>query len=172
MRHKKLATSTAVEPTQAIVREFLDYYPETGELWWKWRARKCFSSDSDWKSWNTKLAGKPAGHISSDGYWYIGLLYKQYRAHRIIWLWMTGVWPDPEVDHDNQDRSDNVGIIFMKLIKHTPLVTVLCNVTTPAATLVFVSMEVDGGCEFSIMKDVDILAHSRLRKRLSLQGKQ
>jgi hypothetical protein len=32
---------------------------------------------------------------------------KTYSAHRIIWLWMTGSWPDPEVDHNNQNPKDN-----------------------------------------------------------------
>jgi len=33
--------------------------------------------------------------------------YKIYRAHRVIWLWMTGDWPPQEVDHINRDALDN-----------------------------------------------------------------
>lgn len=30
-----------------------------------------------------------------------------YKAHRVIWLLMTGEWPDPEVDHIDTDATNN-----------------------------------------------------------------
>lgn len=37
----------------------------------------------------------------------VSVFSKQYRAHRLAWLWMTGKWPDNEVDHANGKRDDN-----------------------------------------------------------------
>jgi hypothetical protein len=95
--------------TQAIVHELLEYEPETGALIWNWRARKWFKTDRSWNTWNTRYAGTPAlasvnpvhGHLCG------AIFNKSYEAHRVIWLYMTARWPDPEVDHDNQNPADN-----------------------------------------------------------------
>ena len=44
--------------TAEIARQLLDYDPETGELTWKPRGSHWFASESAFKSWNTKYAGK------------------------------------------------------------------------------------------------------------------
>ena len=94
--------------TQAIVKELLKYDPASGALTWKHRSRKWFKSDHDWKSWNTRYAGKPALNTPDHcGYLCGCLFHKTYRSHRIIWLWMAGTWPEPECDHLNRRRSDN-----------------------------------------------------------------
>ena len=94
--------------TQRIVRELLDYDPDTGVLTWRWRARKWFGSDRIWHSWNAKHAGKRAfTAIDTYGHAHGSLLGHLYRAHRIIWLWMTGRWPTLEIDHLNHRRDDN-----------------------------------------------------------------
>ena len=46
--------------TQEIVRELLDYDPETGTLTWRERDRKWFKSDKSWKIWNSRYANKEA----------------------------------------------------------------------------------------------------------------
>lgn len=33
--------------------------------------------------------------------------YVTYKAHRIIWLWVTGEWPNGQIDHINRDALDN-----------------------------------------------------------------
>src|SRR5690606_11618117 len=41
-----------------------------------------------------------------DGYREVGIDGRLYKAHRVIWLYIAGEWPD-EIDHINGDRSDN-----------------------------------------------------------------
>jgi HNH endonuclease len=96
-----------IELTQEIVRELLDYDLDTRGLTWKWRERKWFLSTGQYKSWNTQFAGKPAFTGKFGCYATGSIFHKTYYAHRVIWLYMTGLWLDPEIDHDNHIRSDN-----------------------------------------------------------------
>jgi len=93
------------------VRELLYYDPDTGLLTWKWRDRKWFCSDWGWPRWNTRYAGKPA-FVCGRRYKRGGILGRLYKASRIIWLYMTGSWPEGEIDHKNHicsdDRYDNL----------------------------------------------------------------
>ena len=41
-----------------------------------------------------------------EGYIRVMVDYRSYYAHRVIWLIVTGEWPD-RIDHINGDRSDN-----------------------------------------------------------------
>ena len=97
--------------TQEIVRELLDYNPETGDLTWKPRHRKWFCSERVWKSCNTRYAGKIAHGEQTDqrGYKYkaTGLFRKKYKTHRLVWLWMTGRWPSGQVDHKDREGRNN-----------------------------------------------------------------
>lgn len=95
-----------------IARELLDYDPENGTFTWLPRKREWFSSDRSWKSWNGKHPGKRAGYVRTDarwGYQYreVRLMWANYKEHRLAWLWMTGEWPTDEIDHKNQDATDN-----------------------------------------------------------------
>ena len=51
--------------------------------------------------------GEIAGCKKPDGYVSIRLLGFGYMAHRLAWLYMTGAWPQDEIDHINGQRSDN-----------------------------------------------------------------
>jgi hypothetical protein len=59
-------------------------------------------------TWNTRYAGKEAlGHVDADGYKIGAILGRNYLAHRIIWLIISGCCPSGEIDHINGNRSDN-----------------------------------------------------------------
>lgn len=96
--------------TQEIVRELLDYNPDTGVLTWKYRDVKWFASTGSYKSWNTKYANKNAGTVTvgfgGKRYLKLYILSKMNWGHRVIWLHTNGRWPE-QVDHINGDGADN-----------------------------------------------------------------
>lgn len=51
--------------------------------------------------------GKLAGRLNSGGYRQIMVRGRRYVASRLAWLWMTGGWPENQVDHRDGDRDNN-----------------------------------------------------------------
>jgi hypothetical protein len=82
-----------VKLTAARLRERLHYDPKTGVFTRRW-SRKGFK------------AGSVSGGKLSDGHIGVTVDGRQYYAHRLAWLWMTGEWPDPETDHKDGDAPD------------------------------------------------------------------
>lgn len=78
---------------QETLKTLVTYIPETGEFFWKIGVRG---------STKEKLAGG-----KSDGYTIIRIDKKNYKSHRLAWLFVHGVWPSFEIDHINGVRSDN-----------------------------------------------------------------
>ncbi len=80
-----------------MLREALDYDPETGTIVWKKKiARKV-------------VVGKVAGSLCKiTGYRIIRINSMFFRAHRIAWAMMTGRWPKYDIDHEDTNRSNNV----------------------------------------------------------------
>lgn len=79
--------------TAERVREVLAYDPETGVF--TWRIHRASNA----------RAGDVAG-TSDNGYIKIWIDGRQYRAHRLAWLYVHGVWPAHEIDHINRDKTD------------------------------------------------------------------
>lgn len=75
--------------TAEEVRRKFSYDPETGLL--------------------TRLHGPFQGVEDRllDGYVVVTLRSRHYRAHRLIWLYVHGIWPSLDIDHRNGVRSDN-----------------------------------------------------------------
>jgi hypothetical protein len=91
-----------------LANEYWDYNPETGDLIWKVRDRKHFPSDRSWKWWNVRFAETFAGSIKKKTkYRQIKVNGKLYQAHRLVWLLHYGEWPEDQIDHINNDRTDN-----------------------------------------------------------------
>jgi HNH endonuclease len=81
--------------TAERLRELLHYDPATGVFTWR-------VTNS-----NRAPAGHVAGSPNKRGYIAIGIAGKTYYAHRLAWLYMTGSWPEDDVDHRDLDKSNN-----------------------------------------------------------------
>lgn len=83
--------------TQERVRELFNYDPDTGKFTWK-IARA------------GRKPGDPAGGTTKkwNGYTRVQMVIdgRNYKAHRIVWLYIYGEWPDL-IDHINGDATDN-----------------------------------------------------------------
>lgn len=96
--------------TQDILKELLHYDPETGIFTWKERDRKWFESDRQFKTWNIRFSGKIAGckrKLDCMYYIVIGVLGKNYMAHRLACMYMTGSFPQYGADHIDHDGLNN-----------------------------------------------------------------
>lgn len=76
------------------LRSLLTYDPETGVFTYR-------------VSRGPVAAGREAGCIGNHGYRLIIIDGRQYVAHRLAWLWVTGEWPAAEIDHRNLVKDDN-----------------------------------------------------------------
>jgi hypothetical protein len=100
--------------TQKQIKELLHYNPETGIFTWLERTPYMFESsetrsqNSKCNIWNSRFAGKKAGNLSkTDQYIQISLFSKNYRAHFLAYLYMTGKHLKKDIDHVNGIRNDN-----------------------------------------------------------------
>lgn len=76
------------------LKTYLDFNPETGVF-----TRKTSSGG--------RLAGSVAGTITKAGYTQITFQGRLYYAHRLAWLFVTGGWPENEIDHIDGRKSNN-----------------------------------------------------------------
>ena len=75
--------------------EILDYHESSGIFTWKISPAK-----------NVK-AGDIAGSINVRGYNVIRINGKAYYAHRLAWFYVTGNWPENDIDHDDRNKINN-----------------------------------------------------------------
>lgn len=101
-------------PPIDVLRQLLDYNPETGILTWKARDPKWFKADAirtaeqvcHW--WNARFAGKAAFTAKdSRGYRQGSINGVAYLANRVCWTMAHGTPPVGHVDHANRDKGDN-----------------------------------------------------------------
>jgi hypothetical protein len=89
--------------SSAQLRELLEYFPNTGEWWWRVDQR------------NGIKAGDLAGCIKAD---HIGrkksyqlrkimIMGRTYTSSRLAWFYITGEWPAGFIDHRNNDSLDD-----------------------------------------------------------------
>lgn len=81
--------------TQLRLKELLYYNPDTGIFTWIKKRN------------NFVKKGSRAGAIHSYGYIVIRIDKKEYKAHRLAFLYMEGYFPENDVDHINRERADN-----------------------------------------------------------------
>lgn len=91
-------TNPTKELTQARLKELLHYDPETGIFTWK--VARGFGP-------TRRNPGDVAGAVYGNGSHYIVVDRQSHPSHRLAFLWMTGAWPEHDVDHINGDRLDN-----------------------------------------------------------------
>lgn len=73
----------------------LRYDPETGRFVWLQQL-----------SFRIQV-GTDAGSVRADGYIEVGIDGQNYLAHVLAWFYMTGAWPEKQVDHKDTVRSHN-----------------------------------------------------------------
>ena len=81
--------------TQEELKRLLDYNLETGVFTWKVKTSR-----------RVKV-GAVAGGFDKEGYILIQIARRNYRAHRLAFLWVLGALPLALVDHIDMVRSNN-----------------------------------------------------------------
>ena len=81
--------------TAEEARGWFSYNKATGVLTWRRRPSRCVK------------AGTRAGYVRPDGARSVRFKGQTFFEHRIIWLLVTGLWPQDGTDHINRDNGDN-----------------------------------------------------------------
>jgi hypothetical protein len=87
--------------TQAYVKRLFDYDPLVGVLTWRIRPNSRIAAGSRAGAASYHPNGKSRDR-------HVCIKRKHYPESKIIWVWMTGIWPQDEVDHIDVDPFNNV----------------------------------------------------------------
>lgn len=84
--------------TQQLLREYLDYDPNTGHLTWKKKL-----------TIKTVVGSRAGSQVKGRDNRIIKIFGQVFIEHRLIWLWWYGYYPsrNQHVDHINHDETDN-----------------------------------------------------------------
>lgn len=77
------------------VTKLFEYCEDSGTLRWKVNVSP------------SARAGSLVSHKDKDGYLIVRYKRKAYKAHRVVWLYKTGSWPNGVIDHINGIPYDN-----------------------------------------------------------------
>ena len=81
--------------SQDELKALLHYDPDTGVFTWRVNRK------------GGVKVGDTTGYIAKNGYVQIGVSNKLYYAHRLVWLYVYGVWPEYDIDHIDGVRANN-----------------------------------------------------------------
>ena len=90
---EKIKPENALDVKQLF--DYLHYDPKTGVFTWKVNTTR-----------NDQI-GKVAGNVNARGYRSIWINGLQFLSHRLAWAMSYGEWPTLDIDHINQNKSDN-----------------------------------------------------------------
>jgi hypothetical protein len=79
-----------------LVRELFDFNQEIGNFV---RIKKTSGTKGQ--------KGAVAGIVQKNGRRYIKINGKSYLAHRLVWLWYYGEWPEGQIDHKDGNPDNN-----------------------------------------------------------------
>ena len=93
------------ELTQKELKSFLRYVAHTGKLYWLVKPSKRVN------------IGDEAGGLQPDGYVTIKVNGGRHQAHRLVWLYVNGEFPNDFIDHINGIKNDN-RIVNLRDVTH------------------------------------------------------
>lgn len=97
--------------TQERLQEVVHYDPGSGEFRWRPHASlprlRGRVGEGAVEEGSEQRAGQIAGCSMRSDYWCIHVDGCSYRAHQLAWLYMTGEWGRPLVEHRDGDPFNN-----------------------------------------------------------------
>jgi len=110
---------SAARVSPEVMRQLVQYEPDTGRMFWLRRSERWFkdgrqSAAHNCAIWNGKYAGleamnyRKAGSSSTGGGYLVGnMMGRVYRSHHVAFVLFYGRWPTLDIDHINRVRTDN-----------------------------------------------------------------